>query len=139
MAVFIIVVLSLVGSAVITMLNNTSKATVSEVYGARALFAARSGAEIFLANRLLESPDSITLGDCTPREENQAPSERDEPTEIPFINEGGLSSCQAYVHCDHVTTPTGSIHVRVESIGSCEIGGENYTRVLLLEASDAVL
>ncbi|WP_133539805.1 pilus assembly PilX family protein [Idiomarina aquatica] len=142
MAIFIIVVLSFVGVAVVNILTSSSKATVSEVYGARALFAARSGAEIFLADELLANADSFIVDDCGARNEGSAPSDVDvNPYQVEFSdsNGSGLSDCRAEVYCDQVTTPLNSLHVRVESIGSCAISDNEYSRVLLLEASDAVL
>ena len=142
MAIFIIVVLSFVGVAVVNILTSSSKATVSEVYGARALFAARSGAEIFLADELLNSAGSFDVGDCEPRSEGSAPSDVDvNPYQVQFSdsNVSGLSGCTADVYCDQLTTPAGSLHVRVESIGICSVDDNVYSRVLLLEASDAVL
>lgn len=49
-AIFIIVVMSILGIAMVRILGDLSRATVSEVYGARAYAAARSGAEIFLTD-----------------------------------------------------------------------------------------
>ncbi|WP_404401336.1 hypothetical protein LG288_01525 [Idiomarina seosinensis] len=137
MAIFIIVILSFVGLAVVKILGDASKATVSDVYGTRAMFAARSGAEIFLT-QIMSDPNSIDSAQCAARVAGDSPQQTDTASNFAFNDLTGLSLCEAEVYCDYHEFDDRN-HFRIEAIGRCSVGANDYSRVLTLEASDAVL
>lgn len=143
MAIFIIVILSFVGLAVVKILNSADKATVSEVQGARALFAARSGAEIFLTDHLFVDDEAIdTNGVCLGRDESaaeQPPSTNlASPLDEPYaFSVPGLAGCTATIYCNKATPEGFAVtHYRIVSQGEC--GDGKYSRVLTLEVSEEI-
>lgn len=133
--VFIIVVMSILGLAMIRLLINTGQSTVSEVMGARAQAAARSGAEVVLT-QLFPLDEGTNTGLCAARTDNL-------PTAILFDEEyniEGLQSCQAKVSCDHLELPEpyGGYHFRIVSTGFCIAGNQTYSKQIVLEASEGV-
>lgn len=139
MAVFIIVVLSLVGLSLVNLLNKSTEATVSDVLGTRAEFAAQSAANAFLVT-LFASPNSIDGSQCEARTGGLAPRQNDStPNNYSYSADAeGLRQCQVEVFCDSVDINQRN-HYRIESIAVCEAGDFSYSRNLLIEVSDAVL
>lgn len=139
MAIFIIVVLSLVGLSLVKVLNTATEATVSDVLGTRAEFAAKSAANAFLVT-LFDSPNSIDGTACVTRTPGLAPSQVDtNPSSYTYHPDAqGLNQCAAQVFCDTILINQRN-HYRIESIAVCEAGDFSYSRNLLIEVSDAVL
>lgn len=135
-AVFIIVVMGLIGMAMVRILGDSSQAIVSEVYGTRAQAAARTGAELFLTELFPhDSPVATTL--CPARTSLAPPEVSPEQT----FTISGLAGCSVTVYCDRAdfTTPHSGTHFRIISEGQCQVGESAYSKVLMLEASDEVL
>lgn len=135
-AVFIIVVMSLIGMAMVRILGDSSQAIVSEVYGTRAQAAARTGAELFLTE--LFPHDAPAASGLCPLRSAAEPSEvRAEQTfTIP-----GLTSCSTTVYCDRadLSAPYSGTHFRIITEGQCQVGDLTYSKVIMLEASDGVM
>ena len=134
-AIFIIVVMSILGVVMIRILGNLGQANVSDVYSARAYAAARSGAEVFLTDLFpLNSP--VAAEQCQVRS-------ADIPTNLVFSTSyevSGLNSCHVEVRCDRIDLepPFSGTHFRITSQGRCNAGDMTYSRQLILEAADEV-
>jgi MSHA biogenesis protein MshP len=134
-AVFIIVVMSLIGTAMVRILGDSSSATVSEVYGARAQAAARTGAELFLVD-LFPHDAPVNSSLCTDRTPDPPAQARAE--QVFSIN--GLTNCSTTVYCDKavLSSPYSGVHFRIVAEGNCEVGDMTYSKEIILEASDGV-
>jgi len=134
-AVFIIVVMSLIGMAMVRILGDSSSAMVSEVYGARAHAAARTGAELFLVE-LFPHDAPVNSSLCADR--TASPPALARPEQAFTIN--GLASCSATVYCDkaNLSSPYNGVHFRIVTEGRCEVGDMSYSKDIMLEASDGV-
>lgn len=133
-AIFIIVVMSLLGVAMVQILNELSRSTVSDVYGTRAYAAARSGAEIFLTELFpLDAPVNSTL--CEIRSGLPNVEVLNNPYTI-----DGLNQCRSVVLCDRKELPSPFIgtHFRIVAQGICETGDMVYSKEVILEAADGV-
>lgn len=126
-AIFVIVVMSLVAAALFAVLGSAAQQGGANVGGVRAKMAARSAAQ----NALIKLfPKTNIAADCS-------------TTEILTFNAtSGLENCSATVACTafEITANVGNVNAtyyRLVAEGSCEIGRETYTRQLLLEATDA--
>lgn len=124
-AIFIIVVMSILGIAMVRILGDLSRATVSEVYGARAYAAARSGAEIFLTD-LFPFDQPVAASECT-------------SVSYSFTADG-LNQCSADIDCVAYTIPApfSGQHFRIVAEGVCSVGATNYSKRIILEATDGV-
>ncbi|RUO71070.1 hypothetical protein [Pseudidiomarina salinarum] len=120
-AVFIIVVLSLLATALFGLFSSSSSATVANVGGARANFAAKSSVEEALLKLF---PVDGGAADCS-------------TTTVSF-SQPGLANCSGEVTCTSFNLDElDATHYRLQASGSCEIGTEAYSRQLLTEATDA--
>lgn len=130
--VFIIVVMSIIGVALVRVLSHSATATVTEVYGASAHHAAQSGIEVFLTELFpLDQPvaaDICPVRDSTPIK--AVPIYRNYT-----FNSAGLSHCSATIQCDSLElTPYTGRHFRILSVGACQVGKQYFSRQLLVEA-----
>ncbi|WP_417665864.1 hypothetical protein [Pseudidiomarina sp.] len=134
-AVFIIVVMSLIGTAMVRILGDSSSATVSEVYGARAQAAARTGAELFLVE-LFPHDAPVNSSLCAVR--TAAPPAVARAEQVFSIN--GLTNCSTTVYCDKavLSNPYSGEHFRIVAEGICAVGDMTYSKEIMLEASDGV-
>ncbi|RTE86379.1 MULTISPECIES: pilus assembly PilX N-terminal domain-containing protein [Gammaproteobacteria] len=120
-AIFIIVVLSVVGIALTRVINDAAQGVVAEVYGARAYHAAASGIEVFMADELF--PPNDDTPNCVAQSYT--------------FNIDGLDNCEANVTCSEFPLPGdfSGTHFQVESVGVCDIGDSRYSRQLAIEAN----
>ncbi|RUO59821.1 hypothetical protein [Pseudidiomarina marina] len=135
-AVFIIVVMSLIGMAMVRILGDATSATVSEVLGARAQAAARSGAETLLVDLFPLNSSNADETICPERTSS-------EPTSVVIqssFSVDGLANCSTTVYCDQaeLSAPYSGIHFRILAQGSCGAGDLTYSKEIMLEASDGV-
>lgn len=133
--VFIIVVMSILGLAMVRLLANAGQSTVSEVMGARAQAAARSGAEVVLT-QLFPLNEGTNIEPCVERTDSL-------PTNIQFSTEysiEGLQGCRVEATCDRLELPEpyGGYHFRIVSTGFCIAGNQTYSKQIVLEASEGV-
>ncbi|MGX5913130.1 type II secretory pathway protein [Aliidiomarina sp. Khilg15.8] len=124
-AIFIIVVMSILAAVIARVLSASSRATVDEVYGSRALAAANSGAQIFMTDLFPLGSKGASNAACNTGR-NQT------------FNVEGLQSCSATVNCeerdysnDHQLT-----HFRITATGQCSAAGKTYSRQIIVEAVD---
>jgi len=121
-AVFIIVVMALLAAVLARLLSGSSMTAVAEVSGQRALNAASSGVELYLAELFsgnsTDCPDTIL--------------ESSEVTSYP------LKYCEAEVRCRRLdlSSLNNTVHYRIKSTGRCDVGEETYRRDVIVEASD---
>ncbi|RUO26676.1 hypothetical protein CWE09_08240 [Aliidiomarina minuta] len=124
-AIFIIVVMSVLAAVLARVLSASSAAIVDEVAGTRALQAANSGAQVFLTDLFPPGTDSASHGACN--------SGRN----IDF-NAPGLNNCSARVNCalQDYSDDYGMTHFRITSTGECLTGNREYSRQIIVEAVD---
>ncbi len=124
LALFIIVVLSLLGTAMVRMLGANAENIVYEVVGTRAYFAAQTG----MQRRLHElfPLNSASAGQCS----------ISNPTSYTFNAVNGLANCQASsVTCDSKTVgSTGITYYTLTSTGQCNVGSITTTRTIEVQA-----
>lgn len=133
-AIFIIVVMSIVTAATINIIGSASRGVVTEVYGARALQAARSGLNIALTE-LLPLDQEVQTGLCVNRLTGDPATEV--LSGLEFVSDG-LSNCNVTVACTalDVDDPGSGYHFRLTATGACTVGDQNYSRVLQIEVYD---
>lgn len=124
-AIFIIVVMSILAAVLARVLSASSAAVVDEVAGTRALQAANSGAQVFLTDLFPLGTDGADTGACT--------SGRDITFSAP-----GLTNCSASVSCSQqdYSGEYGVAHFRISSSGQCQVGNRDYSRRIIVEAID---
>ena len=110
-ALFVIIVLAFLAYAMIGITENSNRATVYEVYGARALHAANSGTDRAL-NEILGPNKSES---CDNASSNYALGSSNSTT-----TGASFSGCNIVISCDEfLVTETGFTHFRVQSTASC--------------------
>lgn len=121
MAVFIIVVMSLLVAGLAAMLARQSGTVVYEVWGTRAYLAAESGLQGGLV-KLYPMNNSGLAGCFTDFQQH--------------FNAEGLAGCQAEVQCQYVPSSDDMPAVaRVTSRASCQGGRLTTSRTLSVEVS----
>lgn len=126
-AIFILVVMSLLVGALSRLLQNSSEAVVVEVLGTRAFYAAQSGMELELL-RLFPL-------DASPAQCISVDPRTDANVSYSFLQVDGLNQCRVWVDCtESASAENASIrHYRLVSIGSCEAGEVKTSRVIEME------
>ncbi|QFI39743.1 hypothetical protein FR932_18965 [Moritella marina ATCC 15381] len=106
-AIFIIVVISLLVASLSRILSSTADSVANEVYSAKAYYAADSAMEYGIY-RALQNPPLCPLGPLG-------------PLSTPFILTGeiGLENCTAKVTCQLIP---GTTQYYLESTGTCDGG-----------------
>lgn len=129
-AIFIILILSLIGLATLAVLNRGAESVVAEVYGARAYQAARSGSQIMLAQLFPLGQEGAATDACTGAVQS-----------YDFNNNSpGLTACTARVTCRRTEFNEYSLQrFIVEATGSCQAGSQFYSRSIIVEAFDEAL
>ena len=117
-AIFILVVLALLGAAMVGIMLNSSRALGSAVLSTRAFFAAQSGAQYALAQLfpLTGAPASCAAAYPT----------------LTFTA-SGLAGCNAVVSCSSQTIGS-QIYYTLNSTGSCSAGGDSAVRQIQVQA-----
>jgi len=124
-ALFIMVVMSVLGAALINVIINNEEDYAYEVIGTRALHAAQTGAQwrlqqIFPLRNAPNVDVNISLAACVNGTLNLA-------------NINGLNQCTATVQCATVAN-NGINYMTVTSVGQCNINGESASRVIEVQA-----
>ena len=105
-ALFVIIVLSLLGLAMTRLLSASADAVVHEVYGLRALNAAQSGLQRVMANAFPVTGASTCAA-----------------VNINFAGIAGLDNCSASATCTLVEFNADNLnYYRFESTGTCQVG-----------------
>lgn len=122
-AVVIILVMSAVGFAIVTILQQSAQSVVSEVYGTRAYQAAQSGLQITLMELYPLDQDGAAAGACTNTERT--------------FNTPALKNCEASIQCNSDNfAGFGITRFSLVAQGVCSVAGEVYSRELAVEAFD---
>lgn len=121
-ALFVIIVLAFLAYAMIGITNNSAKANVYEVYGARALNAANSGIERTLNS--IFGPGNVSNSCPTPALNNAF-----------FGPSPEFSGCRITVTCNSfIVTQTGFTHFQLQSTANCSAGDFSTQRTVAVEA-----
>ena len=130
LALFIIVVMSLLGTAMVRMLSANAENIVYEVVGTRAYFAAQAGMQEGLHNIY---PLQAPAEDCTALS----------PIPFTLVNRNysneGLLNCSATVivtNCKSIATAVGVFEhfYLIESTGQCTAGDITTTRTIEVQS-----
>ena len=117
-AIFVIIVLSVLGAALVKMLESSQESVAYEVLGTRAYTAAQSGLQWQLAKVFpLSGPAAC-----------EAQYEIDS-----FNNTPGLAQCKVSVTCSHIDHDTIRYYA-ITATGTCAIGSEFTSRKIAVEA-----
>ncbi|RUO50233.1 type II secretory pathway component [Pseudidiomarina aquimaris] len=135
-AIFVIVVLALIGLTVVKLIRDSSDSTITEVYGTRTEAAARSAAEVFLTQLFPLTSNTANSSLC-PARVNSVPQSL---VLQQNLNAVGLDRCTINVYCDRLslTAPYAGDHYRILAQAQCNAGDFVFSRQLLLEASDGI-
>ena len=125
-AIFVIIVLSALGAALVKMLDSSQESVAYEVLGTRAYTAAQSGLQWQLAKVFPLNSPAITCADI----DNPPP---DNPTPPSFNHTLGLAQCEvsvSYTSFEHA----GICYYSITAEGTCAIGSESTSRKIAVEA-----
>ncbi|HEB67245.1 MAG TPA: hypothetical protein ENI93_04795 [Gammaproteobacteria bacterium] len=114
LAVFIITVLALIGTAMVALTRTGQESVASEIQSIRAFYAAESGAQLALVAVLPLTGGSIGVAGCNALSLN------------PAFNAAGLEGCTASVSCSGQTV-NGQDYYRILSLGECRFGASGNT------------
>ena len=117
-AIFVIVILSMVGLAITALERSSAESVALEVQSARAFMAAQSGMELGL-NRLM--PPGGATANCSHGFFAASPS-------ITFTT-AALEGCAATVTCD-ADVAGGETYYRLTSAASCGTGPDDASRTI---------
>jgi len=124
-AIFVIIVISLLGASLMSLQRDSAEGTSYEVYAARAYLSAYSASEIALA-QLFPLGSSVAFeGNCTGAEI--------EPT-LPGDN-AGFHGCSAAYTCTIISSAVATRY-RVVSSASCKNNQINTRRQITVEATN---
>ncbi|WP_395339875.1 type II secretory pathway component [Ningiella sp. W23] len=123
-ALFVLVILSLLAGTMITIISGSSKSVVHEVYGLRAQQAAHAGLETLIAASF---PLSSPAQSCSTTINSSAS----------FSQVDGFQNCRYTATCssDDITFNTAnSRYYRYSSTGFCDTGSGVVSRTLYVDA-----
>ena len=119
-AIFIIVVMSILGSALVRMNSSNAETIAYEVIGTRAYQAAQSGAQFKLRDVFPLSVESTCENNIE---------------EYDFSTIEGLNSCEAVnVTCSEDTIVNGITYYTISSTGQCKVAGVLTSRKIEIKA-----
>lgn len=133
-ALFVLLIVGLLGLTLVRALNDTATAVASDVLGTRAQLAAQSGVQ-GLMTEIYPLNASLDTSVCPTRVGNEPPVVRT----YTFATTG-LQQCRATVRCNQLqlTSPYNGTHVRVISEGSCTGGNLTFSKRILVEIGDGI-
>ncbi|TMM47828.1 PilX N-terminal domain-containing pilus assembly protein [Colwellia ponticola] len=122
LAIFIIVVMTLLGTALVRMISTNAETIVYEVIGTRAYQAAQAGAQRKLREIFPLSSASSTCPVA--------------PSTYSFVNTEGLKGCEAtvIVDCKLYQTVNNITYYTVISTGKCSVGEVLTSRTIEIDA-----
>lgn len=127
MAMFILVVLSLLGAAMLSIAGSGNESVARAVLSARALMAAESGAQRKL-NEIFPPGGAVNPAAC-----QSSPG-------TDYVNFTGLVGCSNFsvvVECDSITV--NAVHYfTLTSVGSCGPTSEPAVRIIEVQAKDSI-
>ncbi len=120
-ALFVIIIMALLGLTMVRLLSASADAVIHEVYGVRALNAAQSSLEISIQRAFPATQDGASV--CS-------------ASSFLFTNTQGLENCSAFTSCTLITgfeDETVSYY-RFESTGLCSQGKVTASRTVAVDA-----
>ena len=108
-ALFIIIVVSLLAAALSRIWSSTADSVATEVYSAKAYYAAESGME-YAMYQVLQG--GLVCTDFPGRSQ----------LDFSVGNEPGLANCQAQISCQRIVIDSLSSQTYLKSTGTCEGG-----------------
>lgn len=120
LAVFILVILALLGTAMVTLTQTSQQGVATATLSTRAFYAAESGLQQGLAQL-------FTL--------DGSPASCLDPYPTINFNATGLQGCQADVRCTS-TTVGSKTYYTLNSTGSCQLSNSSATRQLELFSAE---
>ncbi|WP_258239834.1 pilus assembly PilX family protein [Pseudidiomarina homiensis] len=133
-ALFVLLIVALLGLTLVRALNDSANAVASDVLGTRAQLAAQSGVQLLMTELYpLDAELNTTI--CPARSGNEPPVVRN----YSFAAQG-LTQCDAAVRCNQLqlSHPYSGTHVRIIAEGSCTGGDFNFSKRILVEIGDGV-
>ncbi len=134
LAVFILVVMSLLASALMKMLSSSHESVVVEVYGTRALMAANAGVELMVSSIFPINVTALSEADLV---QNTCSDLTNNPITGSLPSTAGMSHCSYSVSCSDMVEQVDGSDVRFyrfNSVGSCDIDGWTSVRQVQVEA-----
>ena len=122
LAIFIIVVLSLLAAAMLRTISAGSENVAREVVSTRAFLTAESGAEARL--------NDLFMGGVACTDACSAPGVKNYGGNANWLN------CSAQVSCCRYNPGTGENYYQLESVGRCGPAGDRAVRVVEVRARD---
>lgn len=122
-AIFIIIVLSALGAALVSMLDSSQEGVAFEVLGTRAYTAAQSGVQWQLAELFPLNSDAVAC-------KSQADIDSSTPS---FSSVTGLDQCNISVSCTDFERD-GIRYYVVKSTGQCTLDSEVTSRTIEVDA-----
>lgn len=119
-SIFVILVMSLLGLAMTRILSSSSESVVYEVYGLKALNAARTGLERNVST-VFDLDATTVTGNCGSDNRNL--------NAIP-----GFENCRYEASCTSVPNINGQNYFRFNSTGICTIGNVVVSRTVAVDA-----
>jgi MSHA biogenesis protein MshP len=125
-AIFIIIVFSVLGAALVNMLDSSQEGVAYEVLGTRAYTAARTGVQWQLAQLFPVGINSKSVETCE--------IALNKPPDISNIP--GLQGCRIVdpIECEDFLHDGNVRYYTITSVGQCDIDGEVTSRVIEVEA-----
>ena len=120
-AIFVIIVLSLIATALVRMQSSSSESVVYEVMGTRAYAAAQSGIQWQLTQIF---PLGVNVITTCPADE----------TSYSFTSEQGLKNCSYKVTCEDSAVHGGVQYYTITSTGTCKVGEVITSRTIEVQA-----
>lgn len=122
LSVYVLIIMLLLGLALNRVLTASSDAVVYEVYGLRALNAARSGVEASVA-RVFPIDGSAAQCDAI-------------SSDAVFGQVLGQENCRFDAQCDVINFDTGVSYYQFTSVGICTVDDITVSRRLSIDARD---
>jgi len=127
MAIFIIIVISLLGASLMSLQRNAAESTSYEVYAARAYLAAYSASEIALMKLFPLGSSAAVETSC---------SETAEAVTLPGDDEtAGFHGCSALYSCSVISAATVTRY-QITSTASCKSNEIITRRQIMVEATN---
>ncbi len=124
LGIFILVVMSLLGAALIEIMESNEDAYTYEVLGTRAYNAAQSGIQIEMQRvfPLIDASNSNSSV-CDSNSRN-----------VSFTSIDGLNGCSAILQCTSISHEVTTSYYTITSVGQCDINGEVTSRTIEVQA-----
>ena len=122
-AIFVIIVLSVLGATLVKMLESSQESVAYEVLGTRAYTAALSGLQWQLAEVFPLNSPAIVCADIV-----------NSPPPPSFNNTLGLAQCKVSVSCSDFDRENGIRYYTITATGTCAIGSESTSRKIAVKA-----